>query len=246
MILSHGHKFIVFKTRKTGGTSFEIALSKYLSPGDIVTPIAPDDEKVRAALGYAGARNHVLAQGASAAGPEAKFFNHIGVADARALLPADVYATYVKAAILRNPFDYAVSWYFWERSRLGETSREGFRTWLRYQHAHRPELEAAYRQRQRPNPGMFSGNRFVTHIDGKSALDIVLRYERLQEDAAAFARKVGLPESLGHELAAIRTKANYRPGAATAAMMFDGFKDGEEMIRSAFAEEIAAQGYDLA
>ena len=246
MILSHGHRFIVFKTRKTGGTSFEIALSKYLGAGDIVTPIAPEDEKLRAALGHTGPQNYLVAPAAGATGTEARFYNHIGATDARALLPVAVFDGYVKAAILRNPFDYAVSWYYWERSRLGATSREDFRNWLRFQHAHRPELEAAYRQRQRPNPGMFAGNRAITHVDGRSALDIVLRHEQLQEDAAAFARKVGLPESLGRELAEIRTKGNYRPAAATAATMFDGFKEGEALIRTAFAEEIAAYGYDLA
>jgi hypothetical protein len=60
MILSHSHKFIVFKTRKTGGTSLEIALSKYVSAKDVVTPIAAIDEEIRASLGFSGPQNHVL------------------------------------------------------------------------------------------------------------------------------------------------------------------------------------------
>lgn len=48
MIISHKHKFIFVKTRKTAGTSVEIALSRHLGPDDIITPISPDDEKLRA------------------------------------------------------------------------------------------------------------------------------------------------------------------------------------------------------
>jgi hypothetical protein len=38
MIISHKHKFIFFKTKKTAGTSIEIALSKYRGPDDVITP----------------------------------------------------------------------------------------------------------------------------------------------------------------------------------------------------------------
>ena len=40
------------KTKKVGGTSFEIALSKYCDENDIVTLISPEDENTRASLGY--------------------------------------------------------------------------------------------------------------------------------------------------------------------------------------------------
>ena len=43
MILSVQRKFIFLKTTKTAGTSFEIALSKYSSPKDTVTPINRED-----------------------------------------------------------------------------------------------------------------------------------------------------------------------------------------------------------
>ena len=161
------------------------------------------------------------------------------------MVPSDVFSTFVKAAIVRNPFDYAVSWYFWERTRVTQTSREDFWQWLRFQFHHRPEIEADYHQRRRSNPGVFASNRFITHIGGKCAMDVMLRYEHFQEDATRFAERVGLPPSLGLEFKDIRAKGHYRPATATARLMFDGFSDGQEMIRQVFADEIASYQYAL-
>ncbi|UOQ84351.1 hypothetical protein [Gracilibacillus salinarum] len=67
MIISHKHKFIFIKTRKTAGTSIEISLSRYCGDQDIITPISPKDEKIRKKLGkqpqhYHKLYNHMRAQ----------------------------------------------------------------------------------------------------------------------------------------------------------------------------------------
>ena len=46
MIASHAHRFVFVKTRKTAGTSLEIALSRHCGPDDIVTRISPADEEL--------------------------------------------------------------------------------------------------------------------------------------------------------------------------------------------------------
>ena len=48
MIYLRDHNLLFLKPRKVGGTSFEIALSTFAGPRDIVTPITPSDEIGRA------------------------------------------------------------------------------------------------------------------------------------------------------------------------------------------------------
>ena len=57
MIVSHKNRFIFLKTRKTAGSSIEIALSKHCGPEDIITKIAPSEEELRLGLGYRGRQN---------------------------------------------------------------------------------------------------------------------------------------------------------------------------------------------
>ena len=65
MIISHEHKFIFLKTKKTAGTSIELALSQLCGPDDVIPPITDSDEALRAegsgpAIGgcMAGGRAH--------------------------------------------------------------------------------------------------------------------------------------------------------------------------------------------
>jgi hypothetical protein len=48
VIISHKHRFIYIKTRKTASTSLEIALSAFCGPDDILTKFSDADEVIRA------------------------------------------------------------------------------------------------------------------------------------------------------------------------------------------------------
>jgi len=47
MIVSHEHKFIFLKTKKTAGTSIELALTELCGPQDVITPLTEIDEARR-------------------------------------------------------------------------------------------------------------------------------------------------------------------------------------------------------
>ncbi len=121
MIVSHRYRFIFIKTRKTAGTSVEIALSKYCGPDDIVTEIEAEDEALRRRLGYRGPQNHrkpLHRYGAHdwwrlvrARRRAVRYWNHMGFRDVRRLVPAEVWNGYFKFCFERNPWSKALSFY---------------------------------------------------------------------------------------------------------------------------------------
>ncbi len=60
MIVSHALGLIFVKTRKTAGTSAEIALSRRTGRRDVITRISPTDEELRRREGGAGPQNALV------------------------------------------------------------------------------------------------------------------------------------------------------------------------------------------
>jgi len=58
LIINEKLKIIFVKTKKTAGTSFEIALSKFCGEEDIITPLTSKDEKLRRSLDFRCAQNY--------------------------------------------------------------------------------------------------------------------------------------------------------------------------------------------
>ena len=104
MIISHRHKFIFIKTRKTASTSVEVFLSRICGDQDIVTPFGRP-EPGHEPRNHTGFRNHMTA---------AKVIDKIGL---------DTWREYFTFCIERNPWDKAVS-SFWFRKYKGKTPEE--------------------------------------------------------------------------------------------------------------------------
>ena len=100
MIASHAHRFVFIKTRKTAGTSLEIALSRHCGPDDIVTRISPADEELRAAAGGAGPQNDETSPSSYA---------HMGARRVIDVIGRETWDDYFTFAVERNPFD-VVAW----------------------------------------------------------------------------------------------------------------------------------------
>jgi hypothetical protein len=232
MILSKKHQFIFLKTSKTAGTSFEIALSKYAGPDDIITPISEEDERLRSTLGYCGPQNHLhneaghtwTKRGNSS---RQKFYNHNTPAEILNLVGAPLFSSLLKVSIVRNPFDMAVSRYFWDHRNQQNLPATHFREWLL------------------SRPSVLLMNRDMTHIKDTCVVDVMIRFEAFETDIPEFSRKVGLPDTVYDEFRSIRVKSSHRPHCASAAAMFDGFEDGKLVIREMFEEDIKLYGYSL-
>jgi len=128
MILSHKYKFIFIKTAKTAGTSIEVFLSKHCGAKDIVTPIAPTVEghqprnyggfinPVPEILERPGKLFSVLRHAITSRG---KFYNHMPAREIRNRVPADVWNSYFKFCVERNPWDKVLSHYHMHAAREG-------------------------------------------------------------------------------------------------------------------------------
>lgn len=235
MILSHANKFIFLKTTKVAGTSLEIALSKYGGNNDIITPINVDDEASRKQLGYLSAQNYlksIFKYDAKDFGKlvlmrtsAREFHNHITAADIKERVGKKTWDSYLKFSIVRNPFDYAVSRYFWEQKRTSAPT--DFRTFLL------------------TKPEMLLMNRKITHIDGKSVVDFMVRYENFESDLTELSGRLNLPGSLWDDFRNISAKGAIRPVSASADEMFFGFQEGIDLIRIICGEEIEKYGYAI-
>ena len=101
---------------------------------------------------------------------------HASLADYRARLPAEVFASLFVFSIARNPWERAISQYFgpvrWHASGgVPRWSVEEFTALV-------GEMRSVVR---------------MTSLDGRIALDLTLRFERLREDSATLMRRIGLP-----------------------------------------------------
>lgn len=183
MIVCHKYKFIFLKTRKTAGTSIEIALSRYCGSEDIITLIAPREEKVRQELGYRGPQNcDVPLRFLSKLEwlrmiryrQRKQYYNHAKASFIQEHIDEDIWNGYFKFCFERNPFDKAISRYYWQ-------TREP-----------RPSITDYLNE----TPSGPVTNWPIYTINDHIAVDYIGRYENLVEDLATVAEKIGLPGQL--------------------------------------------------
>lgn len=218
MIICHPLKLIFIKTKKVGGTSFEIALSSYCDDSSIITPISSADEETRKGLGYPTAQNHQRQTWPDGSQTEMEFFNHMPAEQARALIPQEIWDSYTKVTIWRDPYDAAISRYYWETT-LAATMDFG--------------------QFMQRFPQLLTENSQIAPLDGPNALDVYLRYEHLEEDIAA----LGI-DGLWQRFSNLRAKGALRPRTgADPATLYSRFPAAADIVEQHCGAEIRKFGY---
>jgi hypothetical protein len=221
MIVSHAHRFIFLKTRKTAGTSVEAMLSRFCGPDDVITPISEPDEIYRQGR---GPQNWMRCAPGSSDGAEAHYYNHIGAERVRGYVGEAVWQNYFKFSIERNPWDREISNYFWMYRDEMLPFRPGGR---------RP----AFEEYMLTSETRMEGNFGIYSIDGQIAMDFICRYESLDADLRTALERLGIdvPFELPHAKANTRTdhrdwREFYTPRT-------------RDIIADAHAREIASFGY---
>lgn len=228
MILSHEHRFIFIKTRKTAGTSIEVFLSSHCGEGDVVTPIWPAVEGHRP-RNHTGVWNPIPelrdfgAGGVRHAAGDflrgRRFYNHMPARLVRARIGERTWRSYFKFCVERNPWDKTLSHYHMVRDRAGRDL--AFDEYLR--------------------GGEFATDyALYTDRSGDLIVDHVLRYERLSADLAEVFDRLGVAfdGNLG-----VRAKGGHRADRRPYRDVYT--EEQRERVRRAFASEIAALGYEF-
>lgn len=227
MIISHSRKFIFLKTRKTAGTSVEIALSAICGPGDVITTISPRDEEMRARQTNRSAQNFHVPFGRYSGrdwgrlvikGKRQRFYNHNPAAHVLDYVDPEIWQEYFKFCFERNPWDKVVSSYFWEKKRA-------------------PDLEfSSFVLSGRANKvcdfDLYS-------MSSEIVVDRVYRYENLEHDLQDAYSRLGVSA----EPALPRAKGGVRGVRGDYRKMFDD--QTRDKVARVFAREIAHFGYEF-
>lgn len=174
MLLSHPHRFIYLKTVKTAGTSVEIYFEDACIPPDRPAARGHHIEQTVTSAGVIGYR-----------GPDPSgrtWYNHMPAEQVRELVGRDVWDTYYKFCVVRNPFEKMVSLWWFIRSKQDRSDdladfariKADFCSWC-VCHA----------------PDAVDRDKYL--IDGKVSVDCFVRYESLLDGLQAVCRQVGYP-----------------------------------------------------
>ncbi len=239
MIISHKHKFIFIKTRKTAGTSIEIFLSKYCGEFDIISPTSehidghiprnytgfwnplPEviknqrriDKQRRTKMVFRKRAKRIIKQLLL----KKNYYSHIPAIEVRRRLTKDVWNNYYKFCVERNPFDKTLSHYHWINHRAG-----GNRTFEEY--INRASFCTDYDN--------------YTDQNGIILVDKIIKYESLAEELGWLFNKFDIPfdGTLG-----VSAKSDFRKDRRPYQEVYTDKQ--KAVIEKAFEKEIKLFGY---
>lgn len=243
MIISHTHKAIFIKTKKTAGTSIEVYFAGHCGPDDIVTPVGEEEATAgHRPRNYRGLWNPLpeafgLRDSAgrwrrecggplksiAQLGKARKFYNHIPAYRVMKRVPARLWREYTVFTVERNPWDKALSQYYWKARRrpdygFGDFVKEG-------------DLGINY-------------PRYCHPATGEVLVDRFIYYDRLSEGLQELFDLIGVPfsGSLG-----VRAKGGTRSERKPYQELFTGeLAPYRDEIDRLFAKEIEMHGWDFA
>jgi hypothetical protein len=244
VIISHSHEFIFIKTKKTAGTSIEVYLAPQCGDKDVVTPVgeeeATHDHRPRnyrgpinplaEAFGLLGAPTEWRdIDGGGALKPFGhllkgkRFYNHIPAYRVEKRIGPEAWRRYYTFTVERNPWDKAISQYYWKaRRRTGYTFADFV--------AER-DVGVNYPRYCRPRTR-------------EIMVDRIVYFHRLNEGLSEVCERVGVPFP---GALPVRAKASTRSDRKPYQELFAGeLAPYRTAIDELFAVEIEMHGWDFA
>lgn len=233
-IVSHTHQFILLTTSKTASSSVEASLARYLGRKDWVrltsdlgaidhpflrtagrtTTWLPWEKDIKRWLSRTGMFPALLLQ------------KHASAAQVRSLVAPDVWERYTKIVVERDPWDRFLSLWRWKTRKQPRSIDEFL-----------GEVEAlAADAPNHPQRRQWWTTWPIYTIDDRIVVDIIVRYERLEDELHSALSRVGI----GWDRWLPRFKSRYRqPHDRSEGLTAQQI----ERIAALCAKEIAANGY---
>lgn len=206
MIVSYKNNFVFVKTKKTAGTSMEVALCHHTGPDDIMTPIGLPDEFDRydgnpntlsrnfsddpaaedAYRGVVRRRASRKFRAARLSITGVRFYNHMAAVVMKERLDSAFWDRAFKFTIERHPYEKAIS-----LASMHSKSEEDFA----------PALDGVVKAGRFRNFGAYSDK------EGNLLVDYVIRYEALDEGVRHVEDVLGIQDILSRMP---RSKSRYR------------------------------------
>ena len=187
MLVSHTHKFIYLKTRKTAGTSVEAYFDQFCLPPNELHG-QHDLVGRQSKYGICSGRNNLthIEPNIDTDVQAYSVYNHMSAEELKQELGNEIWSSYFKFCVVRNPWDRAISM-FWFKDSL-----------LRYKLEQNPDLsfdeiikQFEYWSGTVPNKRWVEPDYNIWSIDGQCIVDDVVRYETINEDCARLSLKFG-------------------------------------------------------
>lgn len=175
MIVNHEYRYIFLKTRKTAGSSVELALSAFCGPDDLITPMRSEGrsgQNFSVPFLHRSAREHIKAF----LSMPPTFQEHTSAVDAKRWLGSEIWGNYFKFTIERNPWARYVSQYFWNTRPGGTLEGKDLQSHFKWAETWR------------------KSNWDIYAIDDQVVVDKIMRYENLENDLADVTSQLGMPD----------------------------------------------------
>lgn len=224
MILSHKYRFIFLKTAKTAGSSVEAALGHRCGDDDIITGHHLSKFRRNYALGLGRMGIHVPGEIARRLPEISGYYPHMPARQVRRMVGREVWDSYFKFTVERNPWDRQLSAYF-------------YRHWAKQPEVDFPTYLTSWRY------GLFHTVRIanweIYTLDDDIAVDYVLRYEALDDDFAEVCRRLGIKGKTP------LPRSNVGPRSSRGHYRDHYDERSRLLVANWYAKEIRAFGYEF-